>query len=297
MARSPRRRLNRPKPIPAQPQAASALTAGALAKARAESALSAPVDRSRYVCVSSLRELQSWIDEAFEAGTVCFDTETDSLDPMQANLVGVSLALAPGRACYIPLGHKTPGAEDLFGGGDAAPGQLPLREALDLLRPLLTAPSVTKIAQNVKFDWLVLAQHGIEVAPAQDTMLASYTLDAGMNGHGMDELSLKFLGHRPIQFGEVAGQGKSFIGFARVALDKATEYSAEDSDVTLAAVERASAAPRRREHDERLRDAGAADAAGAGADGAARHLRRPGDPRAARWRIRAGHGAARGRGS
>ena len=219
--------------IPAQLTASAALTACALAKARAESALSAPVDRSRYVCVSSVRELQRWINEAFEAGTVCFDTETDSLDPMQANLVGVSLALAPGRACYIPLGHKTPGAEDLFGGGDAAPGQLPLREALDLLRPLLTAPSVMKIAQNVKFDWLVLSQHGIEVSPVQDTMLASYTLDAGMNGHGMDELSLKFLGHRPIQFGEVAGQGKSFIGFARVALDKATEYSAEDSDVTL----------------------------------------------------------------
>jgi DNA polymerase I len=92
---------------------------------------------------------------------------------------------------------------------------------------------VMKIAQNVKYDWLVLAQHGIEVAPTQDTMLASYTLDAGLNGHGMDELSLKFLGHRPIPFSEVAGQGKSFIGFARVALDKATEYSAEDSDVTL----------------------------------------------------------------
>ena len=243
------------------------------------------------------RSCRRWIDQAFETGTVCFDTETDSLDPMQANLVGVSLALAPGRACYVPLGHKTPGAEDLFGGGDAAPGQLPLREALDLLRPLLTAPSVMKIAQNVKFDWLVLAQHGIEVAPAQDTMLASYTLDAGMNGHGMDELSLKFLGHRPIQFGEVAGQGKSFIGFARVALDKATEYSAEDADVTLRLWNVLQPRLAAESMTTRLRDAGAADAAGAGADGAARHLRRPRDSRAARRRIRAGHGAARGRGS
>ncbi|HUO54185.1 MAG TPA: DNA polymerase I, partial [Rhodoblastus sp.] len=110
---------------------------------------------------------------------------------------------------------------------------LPLRETLERLRPLLTAPSVVKIAQNVKYDWLVLAQHGIEVAPTDDTMLASYALDAGLNGHGMDELSLKWLGHRPIPFSEVAGQGKSFIGFARAPLDKATDYSAEDADVTL----------------------------------------------------------------
>src|SRR5208283_1462118 len=133
---------------------------------------------------------------------------------------------APNRACYIPFGHKTAGADDLFGGGGLAPDQLALRPALDRLKPLLTAPSVMKIAQNVKYDWLVMAQHGIEVAPVQDTMLASYALDAGVNGHGMDELSQKFLGHKPIAFAEVAGQGKSFIGFARVPLDKATEYSA-----------------------------------------------------------------------
>jgi DNA polymerase I len=220
------------EPAPAA-QHAAAPSPAALAKARAAAALATPVERGQYVRVTSLQELENWIARAFEAGAVCFDTETDSLDPIQANLVGLSLALAPNQACYIPFGHKSPGVEDLFGGGELAPGQLPLREALDLLRPLLTAPSAMKIAQNVKYDWLVLAQHGIEVAPVEDTMLASYTLDAGLNGHGMDELSLKFLGHRPIQFSEVAGQGKSFIGFARVALDKATEYSAEDSDVTL----------------------------------------------------------------
>ena len=153
---------------------------------------------------------------------------------MQANLVGVSLALGPNRACYLPFGHRAPGAEDLFGGADLVPGQIAVAPgARALLKPLLTAPAVMKIAQNVKFDWLVLAQHGIEVAPVQDTMLASYTLDAGVNGHGMDELSLKMLGHRPIPLGEVAGQGKSFIGFAKVPLDKAAEYSAEDADVTL----------------------------------------------------------------
>ena len=218
---------------PAPHGEAAALSPAALANARAANARATPVERERYACVSSLEELKRWVAEAFDAGFVCFDTETDSLDPMQANLVGVSLALAPNRACYIPLGHRTPGAGDLFGGGDPAPGQLPLRTTLDLLRPLLTAPSVVKIAQNVKFDWLVLAQHGVEIAPVEDTMLASYALDAGLNGHGMDELSEKNLGHTPIAFAEVAGQGKSFIGFARVALDKATEYSAEDADVTL----------------------------------------------------------------
>ncbi|MCI4678224.1 DNA polymerase I [Rhodoblastus acidophilus] len=226
-------KVEEPNEAPAPREEVAALTPTALAKARTDAATATPVDRGQYVCISSLKELESWIAQAFELGAVCFDTETDSLDPMQANLVGVSLALAPNRACYIPLGHKSPGAEDLFGGGDLAPGQLPLRETLELLRPLLTAPSVMKIAQNVKFDWLVLAQHGIEVAPVEDTMLASYTLDAGLNGHGMDELSAKYLGHKPITFSEVAGQGKSFIGFARVAIDKATEYSGEDADVTL----------------------------------------------------------------
>jgi DNA polymerase I len=210
-----------------------ALAPSALAKARAAAALNAPIDRSLYVRPASLEDLKNWVAAAFDAGFVCFDTETDSLDAMQANLVGLSLALSPGRACYVPFAHRALGADDLFGGGELAPGQLPLREALEILRPLLTSPAVVKIAQNVKYDWLVMAQHGIEVAPVEDTMLASYTLDAGVNGHGMDELSLKYLGHRPIPFSEVAGQGKTFIGFARVALDKATEYSAEDADVTL----------------------------------------------------------------
>ena len=221
-----------PEPAPAAaPADLDALTPATLATARLAAAPQLPIDRSKYVCLDSLEAMDWWIDAAFEAGYVCFDTETDSLDAMQANLVGVSLALGPNLACYLPFGHRA-AADDLFGGG-LAPGQIPLRPALEKLRPLLTAPSVVKIAQNVKFDWLVLAQHGIEVAPVHDTMLASYTLDAGVNGHGMDELSQKVLGHKPIAFSEVAGQGKSFIGFDKVALDKATEYSAEDSDVTL----------------------------------------------------------------
>ena len=224
----------RPAPDSADAPGPAPVAAGpaALAASRLQAAKQS-IERDKYQCLDSLDALKSWIDAAFEAGFVCFDTETDSLDPMQANLVGLSLALGPNRACYVPFGHKA-GVADLFGGGDLLPGQLPLRAALDLLRPLFSAPSVVKIAQNIKYDWLVLAQHGVEVvAPVQDTMLASYTLDAGLNGHGMDELSLKILEHRTIPFSEVAGQGKSFIGFARVPLDKASEYAAEDADVTL----------------------------------------------------------------
>ena len=220
-----------PAPETPAPAALAAQGPAALAQQRLAQA-SAPIDRCLYACLSTLAQLREWIDAAFEAGFVCFDTETDSLDPMQANLVGMSLALGPNRACYIPLGHRA-GEGDLFGGGELLAGQMPLREALEALRPLLTAPSVVKIAQNIKYDWQILAQHGIEVAPVQDTMLASYALDAGLNGHGMDELAAKFLGHKAIAFSEVAGQGKSFIGFARVPLDKATEYAAEDADVTL----------------------------------------------------------------
>ncbi len=221
------------EPADAAPAASSeALTPAALANHRCKEAPKTPFDRSKYVCVDSMEQLRQWIAEAFDAGSVCFDTETDSLDPMQANLVGLGLALAPNRACYIPFGHKAPGADDLFGGG-LAQGQLSLGPALELLKPLLTSPSVMKVAQNGKYNWLVLAQHGVEVAPVQDTMLASYTLDAGRNGHGMDELSLKMLEHRPIPLSEVAGQGKNFIGFARVGVEKATEYSAEAADVTL----------------------------------------------------------------
>ena len=206
----------------------------ALAAARAAEAVAQKIDRSLYVTITSLDELDRWIAAAKEAGFLAVDTETSSLDPMTAELVGISLCVAPGRAAYIPLAHRSSGdAGELFGGGALVEGQLPARAALDRLKPLLQAPDVLKVAQNMKFDWLVFAQHGIEIRPVEDTMLISYVLDAGVNGHGMDELSTLRLGHKTIQFGEVAGTGKSFIGFARVAVDKATEYSAEDSDVTL----------------------------------------------------------------
>jgi DNA polymerase-1 len=206
----------------------------ALALHRAARALGEKIGRSAYETVTSVEALDRWIAAAFDLGVVCIDTETSSLDPFEADLVGVSLAIAPGRACYIPIGHLKEGATgDLFGEGGLAEGQLRREIVLARLKPLLEDRSVLKIAQNMKYDLEVLREAGIDVVNIDDTMLMSYVLDAGRNGHGMDELSQKHLGHAPIPFGDVAGTGKSFIGFARVAIDRAAEYSAEDSDVTL----------------------------------------------------------------
>ncbi len=206
---------------------------GELAAARAAAAKAQKIDRSAYETITSVERLDAYIAEALDIGRLAVDTETTSLDPMQADLVGISLCVAPGRACYIPLRHRSGGTGDLFGGGDLLPGQLPVDDVLTRLKPVLESAAILKIAQNMKFDWLVLKQHGIEVAPIDDTMLLSYVLDAGLTDHGMDVLSQKYLDHKPIAFSEVAGSGRNFVGFARVPIDKATEYSAEDADVTL----------------------------------------------------------------
>ena len=205
----------------------------ALAKARAEQAQTAKIDRTKYECVRDLKRLQTWIARAQDQGFVAIDTETNSLDPMQAELVGFSLSLATNEACYVPLAHKESGAASgLFAGG-LLDNQIPAREALHALKPMLESDAVLKIGQNVKYDWLVLAQHGINMSPIDDTMLMSYVLDAGRGSHGMDALSETWLGHQPISFDEVTGTGKARITFDQVALDKATEYAAEDADVTL----------------------------------------------------------------
>ena len=186
---------------------------------------------AKYTAVTELADLETWVEKAREQGHVAVDTETDSLNPMQARLVGVSLSLVPGTACYVPLQH---GAGDGLDFADAgAQTQIPLKYALKALKPLLEDPSVLKIGQNLKFDMLVFRQHGIELKPLDDTMLMSYALDAGVHGHGMDELSELHLGHKPIPFSEVAGKGKSLITFDRVPIDKAVAYAAEDADVTL----------------------------------------------------------------
>ncbi|MCB9998413.1 MAG: DNA polymerase I [Methylobacteriaceae bacterium] len=220
-------------PTIAKHAATDGLAPAALVAERSAQAQGAAFDRANYVTISDLATLDLWIAEAHEKGVIAVDTETSSLDAMQADLIGVSLALSSGRAAYVPIGHVKGAQDDLFGEQGLVPGQLREADVLARLKPLLEAPDVLKIAQNAKYDWLVLAQRDIDMAPVADTMLASYVLDAGRNGHGMDELSEKYFGHKPIAFGEVAGQGKSFIGFARVAIDRATEYSAEDADVTL----------------------------------------------------------------
>ena len=206
---------------------------GVLAANRAAAAMGAPFDHTQYRTITTLEALDAAIAAATDAGRVAIDTETSSLDPLTTVLVGVSLCSTPGAACYIPLQHIGEGGGDLFGGAEIVPGQLPLDAALARLKGLFEDASVLKIAHNMKFDWHVLRQHGIAVAPLEDTLLLSYVLDAGRTDHGMDVLSEKHLGHKPIQFGAVAGTGRSFIGFARVAIDKATEYSSEDTDVTL----------------------------------------------------------------
>ncbi len=196
---------------------------------------SLPVDRSKYETVTELPQLEAWIDKARAAGRFAFDTETTSLDPMQADFVGFSMAITPGQACYVPLGHRA--ATGAFDFGDAHPKQVPVAEALALLRPLLEDASVLKIGQNLKYDCLVLARHGIALSPLDDTMLLSYALDAGRGQHGMDTLSERHLGHTCIPFTQVLdhapGAKKSDKTFAQVPLEKATEYAAEDADVTL----------------------------------------------------------------
>ncbi|MFO0993738.1 MAG: DNA polymerase I [Hyphomicrobiales bacterium] len=215
-----------PAPAVAAPSAPAQLAP------RDDSALLAvPFVHADYETVMSLETLDKWIAEAREQGYVAFDTETNSLDAMQCTLAGVSLATAPGRACYIPLSHRGQGS-GLFG-GETVEGQIPHAAAIARLKDLLEDPSILKIGQNAKYDLQTLGRCGIDVTPIDDTMLISYALESGENGHGMDELSEKHLGHKPIAFKEVAGSGKSQITFDQVPLDRATAYAAEDADVTL----------------------------------------------------------------
>ncbi|MEL7128932.1 MAG: DNA polymerase I [Pseudomonadota bacterium] len=192
------------------------------------------VDRSAYETVRDLAALEAWIEKCRAAQVFAIDTETDGLDPVAANLVGISLATAPNEACYIPLAHVDPdtsGDGDMFGADP--PRQIQMQAALDLLRPLLEDEAVLKIGQNIKYDLNVFEKVGISVSPIDDTMLLSFVLNAGTHNHGMDTLSARYFGHTPIPFKEVCGSGKSMISFAQVPLDKATEYAAEDADITL----------------------------------------------------------------
>ncbi|MBA2125652.1 DNA polymerase I [Hyphomicrobium methylovorum] len=233
----------KPKPVPGgigeagedtsvpEESSPAAAVAAAAASVRAN-----PIDRSTYETVTTRAALLAWIDKAQKAGRVAFDTETTAISALDADLVGLSLAVAPGEACYIPLGHTGPSG-DLFGGEDNRPKQLDAIEALEILRPLLEDPSILKIGQNIKYDLLVMKRRGIDVTPIDDTMLLSYALDGGRGQHGMDALAERHLGHACMTFaqamGHAPGAKKSDKTFAAMPLDKATEYAAEDADVTL----------------------------------------------------------------
>ncbi len=206
-------------------------TPDALVQARAAEGAATKINADTYECVRDEVTLEAWVQRIYEAGVVAIDTETTSLDPMEAELVGISLATEPGIACYIPLAHKE-GQGDLLGGG-MAPDQINTARAIEILKPVLEDLSVLKIGQNMKYDWLMLSQAGIEMAGLDDTMLMSYVLDAGRGGHGMDALAKQHLGHDCIPYKELTGTGKSAITFDMVEIDKATRYAAEDADVTL----------------------------------------------------------------
>jgi DNA polymerase-1 len=207
-----------------------------LAGAPDDAAIRAPIDHNAYVTVSASPDLDAWVTRATAKGIICVDTETTSLDPMQAKLCGVSLAVAPGEACYIPCGHRKGDGSQLDLSSEKDSGaivQMDEADVLARLKPLLENPAVLKVGQNLKYDALVFLQRGIRLDPIDDTMLISYVLEGGLHGHGMDELSQLHLSHTPIAFSEVAGKGKDKITFDCVPVAEATKYSAEDADVTL----------------------------------------------------------------
>jgi DNA polymerase-1 len=187
-----------------------------------------PFVHKDYETVRTLDRLDWWIEQAFARGVIAIDTETTAKDAVRCALVGVSLALEPGLACYIPVGHVQ--GEGLLA---EKVDQLDRDAVLERLRPLLADPAVLKIGQNFKYDLIVFRRYGLDVHGFDDTMLLSYALAAGKHNHGMDELSEKYLGHKPIAFKDVCGTGKNQCTFDHAPLDRATEYAAEDADVTF----------------------------------------------------------------
>ena len=178
------------------------------------------INSKNYHLINEINELDRWIEEAEELGEVAVDTETNSLDPHQAELVGISLSTKIGKACYVPIGHKSQKC-------------LSKELVIKKLKPLLEDLSIKKIGQNIKFDFIVLFHHGINMSSMEDTMLMSYVLDAGKNRHNMDTLSEIHLGHKPITFKDLVGSGKKQLNFSEVEIDKAKDYAAEDADITL----------------------------------------------------------------
>jgi len=208
-------------------------TPKALAAARAEEARNTPIDRKKYQTIRTPAELKTWIARAQDAGQFALEIKASSEDPMQAEICGIALALKPNDAGYLPLDHKQAGdGGGLFAAG-LAPDQMKVTDALAALRPLLESAGILKIGFNIKFGAVMLAQAGITLRNCDDAQLMSYALDAGRNAHGLDSLSESWLGHATITHGELTGSGKGKLSFDQVAIDRATEYSAEDADVIL----------------------------------------------------------------
>ena len=217
-----------------------------------------PIKDNRYTLINSAEVLKGWIAEAIEKGILAVDTETTALTPTKAELVGISIAITPGRAAYIPLGHRGKDAAiDLFsdhnpsptsltpdgsaslpspsgrGEGEGIESQLSISEVMAIMKPVLEDESVLKIGHNMKYDWQMFKKLGVDVHPCDDTMLLSYVLDGTSHSNGMDHLSELYFGHKPISYEDVTGKGKAQIRFDQVAIDKALIYAAEDADITL----------------------------------------------------------------
>ncbi|HEY5720810.1 MAG TPA: DNA polymerase I, partial [Allosphingosinicella sp.] len=203
-------------------------TASAPAPVQREVRPEPKIDRSVYETVASEEDLDRWIAEARNQGRFALDTETDGFDCVTAKLVGISMATDCGKACYIPLEH---GGHDLL---SERPEQLPWETVRAKLQPLLEDPAILKIGHNFKFDWIVFDRRGIRVSPVDDSLVMSFDLDAGgLNSHSMDDLARKHLDHQCLTFKELCGTGQKAISFDQVPIDRATEYAAEDADVTL----------------------------------------------------------------
>ena len=203
------------------------------ASADAPEAEAVPFDAAGYEWVKTPEALQLWIERIYARGYVAVDTETTGLNEMIADLVGVSLCVDAGKACYIPLIHKGGDADDLFGDDTLAEGQMDFATCLSMLKPMLEDPSIVKIGQNMKYDAKIFANEGIAVHPIDDTMLMSYAMNAGLHNHGMDALSDRYLSHTPIPIKPLLGTGKSARTFDCVPVEEAVPYAAEDADITL----------------------------------------------------------------
>ncbi|MBN9603685.1 MAG: DNA polymerase I [Afipia felis] len=213
--------------------AASVHSPQALAETRTAQAATTKIDRSKYQTIRTLDELNHWITRAHDLGHVAIDIKATSIDPMQADICGIALALTPNEACYIPLGHKkSGGGEDLFASG-LAEGQIEAAEAFEALRKLMESEAVLKSGFDIKFTSVMLAQHKITLRTVDDVQLMSYALDAGRGSHDIENLAERWLGHAAIKHGDVIGSGRNKLSLDQVTIERATEYGAETADIII----------------------------------------------------------------